>query len=518
MRMLEGMNIRDHFVLLCNLVNQKRLDGVMVQSCELVADVANSSIALLYLLDATAQNFVLSAGFVQGFSTWAPPNLVRPIDPVGGGNCPLAQVVMTGEAVCLDSGTRGYDISHIAEALDGVSMPPCLAVIPLRRSNNSFLGVMVVLSEGAIGPWLNRGEARLVTKSVAATIETRHVVDRQATDRANLEKSLMRAEQDRTALRRNVSANLTRRLVGRSKPMQALRERVVHVAGQNGPVMIEGEDGSGREKVARAIHDQSNFSNGPFVFADCGSLTDDIFAPELFGYKRGAIKGVASARKGLLRKAAGGTLYLDGVERLGETAQTMLFRLLDTGSYRPLGSERDQQISTRIVVSALPGLAPAAQANEFLPALYYLLRQNVVSVPLLSECREDIGDIVQAVLARLYQEEKKNISVDPALYAYLAGRPFPGDRRELEGLTRLAAMTVENGGVVTVSHFEAVEKGTSPVTEHSKTMPLPEALAWFEQDMIARSLNQAGGNRAVAAELLGVPKRTLADKCKKYGL
>lgn len=518
MRMLEGMNIRDHFVLLCSLVNQTRLDGVMVQSCELVADVACSNVALLYLLDATAQNFVLSAGFAQGFSTWAPPKLVHPIDPVAGGACPLAQAVMTGDPVCLDGGLNGYDISQVAKALDVISMPSCLAVIPLRRTNNSVLGAMAVLSETAIGPWLNRGEARLVVKSVAAAIETRQVVARQETDRVSLEKSLLRVEQDRSALRRNVSASLTRRLIGRSKPMQALRERVVQMAGQNGAVMIEGGDGSGKEKVARAIHEQSRFSNGPFVFADCASLTEDVFAPELFGYKRGAIKGVASARQGLLRKAAGGTLYLDGLERLGDTAQAMLFRLADTGFYRPLGSERDRQISARIIVSASPDLARAVQDNEFLPALYYLLRQNVAKVPPLAECREDIADIVQSVLALLHQEEKKTITVEPALYAYLTGRAFPGDRRELEGLTRLAASTVENGGVLTASHFRSVETGTTRDAEHCETMPLPEALAWFEQDMISRSLAQADGNRAMAAELLGVPKRTLADKCKKYGL
>ncbi|MCK2167789.1 sigma-54-dependent transcriptional regulator [Thalassospira xiamenensis] len=518
MKMLEGINIRDHFVQLCNLMNQTRLDGVMLQGCELVADITHSSASLLYLIDATGGNLVLSAGYAGGFSTWAPRKMVHAIDPANTANCPLSQVAITGRTLCLNHGFGGYDISSISEAMDSVAVPNGMTIIPFRRTDESFLGLMVVLSDGPIEPWLGSGISRLVLKSVASAIETRQIVSRQMSERRDLEQSLIRIEQDRSSLRKNVSASLSRKIVGRSRPMQILRERVAALAAREGLLLIQGDEGVGKEKIARAIHEQSTFSNGPFVYVDCSTLNADVFAPEMFGYKRGAIKGMASPRKGLLSTAAGGMLYLDGVDRLGDTAQTLLLRLLETKYYRPLGSDRDREISARIVASAKTDLASRVQQQQFLPALYYLLRENMIGVPALSECREDIGDIVNTVVVRIQQDEKHTISIDPALHAFLAGRSFPGDRRELEGLIRLAAATVGNDGVLSVAHFKAVEADAVSTQTSSDTMPLPQALASFEQDMISRVLAETDGNRTIAAERLGVPKRTLADKCKKYGL
>lgn len=520
MNMIDQFNMRDHFVSLCNLVNQTRLDGVLVQSGELIANMTGGRIALIYLLDATGRSLVLSGGYAQGFSTWAPGSLVHPLQ--GGGRspvCPLTQVAFTGKNLCLDNGTAGYDISPVISAIEGLSCPSHLAVLPLARANADFLGVAVVLSDGAIAPWLDRSVARQILRAVSSAIETRQVVAGQENEKAMLAKSLARAEGDRMSLRQRETGRLSKRLIGRSRPMQVLREKVAHLADKTGPVMILGEDGVGKEKVARAMHEHSVHSASAFVYANCASLPIDVFTPELFGHKRGAIKGVASARQGLLRKAGNGVVYLDGIDRLCGPGQEILLRLLETRQYRPLGSDRDLPLSARIIVSARSDLAARAQEGTFLPGLYYRLREMALTVPSLDECREDIGDIVHAVLSGIEREEKRHLKLHPAAFAFLSQRPFAGDRRELEGLTRLAASNAKDGTMLTVEHFQAVDAQSEP--ENVSTpgiLPLPEALAMFEQDLITRALAQTDGNRATAAEMLGVPKRTLADKCKKYGL
>ncbi|AUG55446.1 hypothetical protein CSC3H3_21530 (plasmid) [Thalassospira marina] len=520
MNMIDQFNMRDHFVSLCNLVNQTRLDGVLVQSGELIANMTGGRIALIYLLDATGRNLVLSGGYAHGFSTWAPGSLVHPLQGGGGSPvCPLTQVAFTGKTLCLDNGMAGYDISPVTKAIDGLSLPTHMAVLPLARANADFLGVAVVLADGAIAPWLDRSVTRQILRAVSSSIETRQVVAGQENEKAMLEKSLARAEGDRMSLRRRVTGRLSKRLIGRSRPMQILREKVAHLAGKTGPVMILGDDGVGKEKVARAMHEHSIQSSAPFVYVNCASLSADIFAPELFGHKRGAIKGVASARKGLLRKAGNGVLYLDGIDRLCGPSQEMLLRLLETRQYRPLGSERDMELSARIIVSARSDLSVRAQEGAFLPGLYYRLRETTVTVPSLGECREDIGDIVHAVLAGIEREEKRHLKLHPTAFAFLSQRPFAGDRRELEGLTRLAASDAEDGTMLTVAHFQAVDAAAMPENASSPgVLPLPEAMAMFEQDLITRALAQTDGNRTTAAQMLGVPKRTLADKCKKYGL
>lgn len=507
--------IREQMLALCNLVTQPRYEAVVSQSCALISEALQARLSVLFLLDRTGQNFVTGAGLLVGNTNWAPPVLTVPIADQTIGQCPLRQVAITGQTVCQIYGAGGYRLDHLQVLFTEISTGTKVCFLPLHNPSGDLIGIFVVADGEGVATGLETPDLSLALSAIGAMIELRRKEKVEAQHRVSLEQSLSRADKDRGALRTRMQNDLAIRLPGSSHSMQKLRERLATLANFNDPILIEGEDGLGKEQIARELHKISAKSNTPFVYINCHSLTPDTFAPELFGHKRGAIQGVSGARKGLLREAGEGVVYFDRVDALSPEAQGLLARLLDTKRYRPLGSERESPLNQRVIFSAVPGLRERAENGSFLPSLYHKIAQAQLMVTPLRERREDIPDIAAQAAEFEAQARKKRIGFQSDTLNYLMGLHFSGNARELEAMVRRACHKLPDDGQLQIQSFQDDEAGT---TTKPNGHSLKHSVESFEAMIIRKSLEVNENNRSLAAKELGIPKRTLADKCIRYGL
>ena len=234
----------------------------------------------------------------------------------------------------------------------------------------------------------------------------------------------------------------------------------------------------------------------------------------VYGHKRGAINGVAAARKGYLREAGEGMVYFDRVDLLPLDLQRELAMLLERKTYRTQGSERENPVSARLVFSAAADLPAARSDAQFMATLFFRMTQSTIQLPPLSARREDIADIAVSFLNHLNRSEREPCRLSEEALLLLAQEQTMGDVRELESkLERAFLQAAADGGQLLPEHF--VEKITDPTMEQTSAS-LPERMAAFERGLLLAALKENDFDRALAAKYLNIPKRTLADKCKKY--
>ncbi|MGB0903217.1 sigma 54-interacting transcriptional regulator, partial [Halocynthiibacter sp.] len=247
-------------------------------------------------------------------------------------------------------------------------------------------------------------------------------------------------------------------------------------------------------------------------YVNCATLTAESFAPELFGHKRGAIQGVATSRRGLLRETGDGMIYFDRVDLLSEDLQGSLSRLLDIGSFRPLGSSREVDLTSRLAFSA-PSDVPSESG---VPAsLYHKIAQIGIPIQPLRERTEDIETLAHEFLIAVACERKQRLSFAAGSVAFLMRQELQGNMHELRAMITRASLQARQDGVITPEHLGAKVNGRSAVASASDLKAYVES---YEANLIRRALSDAENNRAQAAKNLGIPKRTLADKCLRYGL
>jgi sigma-54 dependent transcriptional regulator len=505
---------REQMLRFCNLVALPRYEAVLTQSCALLAETFQGSSAILLLLDSTGRQFVTSAGFRPGDSHWAPPAISFPVGAAPTARSPLAQVAMTGRLLCVHRGA-GYDLAPLAPLLGDPFSEQSTCFLPLTNSNGTLFGVFLLRGDLACPDRLSTQDSQRTLRAVATLIELRRNERTLAQQRSVLENYLSRADRDRDDLRHGHADRLRDMLPGGSVFMQDLRDKVRRLANFRHPILITGAVGLAKENVARALHKISRQSASPFVYVNAWTLNADTFAPELFGYKRGAIRGVSGARRGLLREAGDGMIYFDQIDALGPAEQTLLLRLLETRQFRALGSEREIEATPRMVFSTAVSLNELVAQGKFLPQLCHKISQAVVAITPLSGRREDIADVALHAVERLGGSLRRHLQLAPDTLTYLMGLDLPGNTRELEAMLEGASHRVDEDGVITVQHFLAVG-GSKPLPDGQ--IGLKESVEQFESTLIRKTLEAQKNSRAQAAEILGIPKRTLADKCLKYGL
>jgi DNA-binding NtrC family response regulator len=304
-------------------------------------------------------------------------------------------------------------------------------------------------------------------------------------------------------------------LVGQSPAMRRLRHQIGVLAGKALPVLIHGETGTGKELVARALHDEGG-RTGSFVPLNCGSIPRELVESELFGHERGAFTGAAARRAGVFQEADGGTLFLDEIGELPLALQPRLLRVLESGVVRPVGANREIAVSVRVVAATHVDLRQAVAAGRFRQDLYYRLAAAEVTTPPLRGRGEDI----RALAARFLDEEAGSCRLtDPALDA-LAAHDWPGNVRELKNVLKRA--TALHGPEIDVADLalgrasapSAAPDGADLEVVRVAGRPYLE----IERDVLAKALLRHGGNRRAAALSLGIPKSTLCDKARRYGL
>ena len=295
-----------------------------------------------------------------------------------------------------------------------------------------------------------------------------------------------------------------------SAAFREIDRRIRLVAPTNMNVLILGESGTGKEHIAEKIHARSKRAGKPFIPVDCGLLSKELAASALFGHEKGAFTGAESKKQGFWEEAAGGTLFLDEIGNLPIEVQQMLLRALESKHFRPLGSTKDKKADVRIIAATNEDLLTAIAEKRFRADLYQRLKEYTLHIPQLRECREDIMPLADFFLKLANKEFEKQVKCfDAEARKQLLAYTWGGNVRELKRVVRMAVLHTE-GDTVTADTLEFDE------------MPLAAddslALDDMEKKQIIHALEQAKGNRTLAAALLGIGRTTLYNKMKAYGI
>jgi two-component system response regulator PilR (NtrC family) len=332
-----------------------------------------------------------------------------------------------------------------------------------------------------------------------------------------LEKRAIVAENE--TLRAEVKSRWTEgQLIGKSPAMDNLRDLVKRVAGATTSVLITGESGTGKEMVARSLHFQSPRAEQPFVVLNCGAVPENLIESELFGHIKGAFTGATTAKEGLFRAADGGTLFLDEVGELPPPLQVKLLRVLQDRKVRPVGGSAEVEVDVRVLAATNRDVESEVQAGTFREDLFYRLNVIRIEVPPLRERQEDIPILANYFLAKHAALQGRRLELAPEAMRWLAQQPFSGNVRELENIIE-RGVTLARGRIVQRedlgdSHPAKKAGGLSQIPEG--TFDLDEYLAQVERELLFRALDQAGGVRKKAAELLGMSFRQFRYRLAKH--
>lgn len=303
-----------------------------------------------------------------------------------------------------------------------------------------------------------------------------------------------------------------RHIEGRSEASKKLYGLVALVAPTPMSVLILGESGTGKEYVARRIHAQSQRAKGPFVAIDCGAIPRDVAASELFGHVKGAFTGADRDKKGAFELADGGTLFLDEVGNLGYEVQVQLLRALQERRIRPVGSTQETAVDLRLVCATNEDLARRVADGAFREDLYHRINEFSIHMPPLRERGADLFLFADLFVRQANEELGRSVAgFDEKAAARMASYPWPGNLRELSNVVKRAVLMTKGGRISLDVMAQCME---------DTTQPAPTALhdEHDERQRIARALTAAGGNKSKAALLLGIDRKTLYNKMRKYGI
>ena len=309
------------------------------------------------------------------------------------------------------------------------------------------------------------------------------------------------------SLRRQLAEreSLEGRIIGRSPAMQQLRELIANVADTSANVLIEGETGTGKELVARCLHDFSRRQPKQFVALNCGGLPENLFESEIFGHEANAFTGAGKRRIGKIEHADGGTLFLDEVESMPLNLQIKLLRVLQERTLERLGSNQSIDVDCRVIAATKSDLDQLSKVSQFRSDLYYRLNVVTLELPPLRERREDILQLFEYFLQQSsLRFDRAPPELDNQTLSSLMSHDWPGNVRELRNVAERFALGLP-----------AFKKAGSNVAQG---LGFSEAVEAFERNLLSDALQRSGGNLTQASQELGMAKTTLFDKVKKYGL
>jgi len=318
------------------------------------------------------------------------------------------------------------------------------------------------------------------------------------------------------------TTKMKKQLIGDTDVMKALKQTILKLARSQAPVYINGESGTGKEMVAKLIHQKGPRANKPFVAVNCGAIPSELMESEFFGHVKGSFTGAVSDNKGLFQAAEGGTLFLDEIAELPLPMQVKLLRAIQEKSIRPVGSDKEIGVDTRILSASHKNLLSLVNQGDFRQDLFYRINVIEIKVPALRERKADIPKLTQYLLEQLsaaHNIEINSVS-DEALLA-LSQYDFPGNIRELEN-TLERALTLSSGESISAEDLSlpsAITSNGIPSSDLSlrNQQPLDEFLADIEKNEILNALEETKGNKTKAAKLLGISFRAMRYKLEKIG-
>jgi two-component system nitrogen regulation response regulator NtrX len=419
--------------------------------------------------------------------------------------------VDSGET-CLERLSRqAYDVVVLDIWLPGMDGLQTLARMRERQVDTQ---VVIISGHGNIESAvraIKMGAFDFVEKPLS--LEKTVLVVRNALRQRNLEA-------ENRALRARVDAQHT--MVGDSYAMLKLREQVAMAAPTNGRVLIFGENGTGKELVARNIHQMSRRRAGPFVEVNCAAIPEDLIESELFGHVRGAFTGAVADRRGKFELAHGGTIFLDEIADMSLKTQAKVLRVLQEQIMEPVGGSNRIKVDARVLAATNKDLTGEIRAGRFREDLYFRLNVVPIFVPPLRDRQEDIplfADFFMAVLAREYGRRPKTFESD-ALVA-LRQYSWPGNVRELRNVIERLMIMVP-GDRISSRDVTFLDQGPPAdgraATQILSSAPLHEARDQFERDYILRALAAQQGNISRTADVLGIERSNLYRKMRSFGI
>ncbi|MGD8909463.1 MAG: sigma-54 dependent transcriptional regulator [Chromatiales bacterium] len=301
------------------------------------------------------------------------------------------------------------------------------------------------------------------------------------------------------------------RIIGRTPAMQRLRATIAQLADTDADVLIQGETGTGKELVARSLHEHSRRADQNFVAVNCGAVPENLIESELFGHEPGAFTGAKGRRVGRFEHANHGTLFLDEIESMPMPVQIHLLRVLQERVVERLGSNELVPLNLRVVAATKVDLQEASEGGEFRDDLYYRLNVVTIEIPPLRERREDVPLLFHHFLLLAGARYEREVPLPNAdQIRMLLTHPWPGNVRELRNIAERYVLLGENVGY----DLEQLMRGTSAET----AITLPQQVDCFEKSLIKQQLELQKGNLKKTMETLGIPRKTLYDKMRKYGL
>ncbi|MEQ1574055.1 MAG: sigma-54 dependent transcriptional regulator [Vicinamibacterales bacterium] len=329
-----------------------------------------------------------------------------------------------------------------------------------------------------------------------------------------LEHQRLRTERQYLISERNAEFNHYG-IVGRSRAMEEVIKRAELVAQTKSTVLITGETGTGKEMVARAIHHHSAQRDMPLIKVNCAAIPDTLLESELFGHVRGAFTGATMTKRGKFALADGGSIFLDEIGTLTTAVQSKLLRVLQEREFEPLGAERTQRVDVRVIAATNRDLKQMVGDGRFQEDLYYRLNVIPIVIPPLRDRRDDIPVLIEHFVDKHKGRTGKPIErVDDEVMQILQRYEWPGNVRELEN-TIERAVVLATSAVLTPQSVSLLGATSAP-PPGLPSLRLHQNIEWVEKETVRRSLEQSGGVKKEAAELMGISQRALSYYLSKY--
>jgi transcriptional regulator with GAF, ATPase, and Fis domain len=432
-----------------------------------------------------------------------------PTGPVPLARAVWRRVIATREAV-LAADTRGGALA--SESLVGAHIRGTIGV-PLWRGAD-LLGVLQIddregrdlLTEADVEILLVLAETASFAVATAQLVHRLRVAE----ERLSRENAFLRKR----------DAGRERSVIGQSRAMREVLSRVKRVAETRVTVLLTGETGTGKEVVARAVHDQSRRQDALFIAQNCAAIPESLLESELFGHRRGAFTGASHDKKGLFEVADGGTLFLDEIGEMPHALQSKLLRVLQDGEIRPVGAEDARRVDVRIVAATNRDLQKEVAEGRFREDLLYRISTFTLALPALRERRDDVPLLAQAFLVRYAKDLGKVASAfTQEALEVLAAYDWPGNVRELENEVQRALLEIEDGELVGAHHLSARVRGDGAARAVAPpTGTLRDRMDAVERVLVAEALRQVGNNKTKAAKNLGLTREGLHKKLKLLGI
>lgn len=304
-------------------------------------------------------------------------------------------------------------------------------------------------------------------------------------------------------------------IVGKSKPMQEVYEMIKNVSRSDVNVLVTGESGTGKELVAKAIHYNSSRQNGPFIAINCSAIPDNLLESELFGHTKGAYTGAVEAQKGVFELANGGTLLLDEIAEMPYQLQSKLLRVIETWEIKPLGSDKVKKVDVRLISATNRNLSEFIEEKKFREDLFYRIATVTVSLPSLSERKEDIPLLASHFVNKLSEKMNRSLTLSAEAINQLMSASWKGNVRELENAVERAAITAE-GDELTKYSFKFLGGNGNNDKNFSELNNVE--LREIEKLYIKKTLDDNEWNKLRVSKILGIDRKTLYKKIKEYGL